>query len=247
MEAYIQETQKYLTYIKREEFEYDIHISLGHRYVYVETPKAGCSTIKDTLHRIELDYPEMARDDFEDIHRRDASPLLHPSQTYGFDRIINNTDYFVFCFVRNPFERLLSAYLDKIIKGMPGKRSILIAMGKDPGNLKEEISFEQFVDVVCDLDVSDMDPHWRIQYHQTFQDTINYDFVGRMENFSNDCKTAFGRITPDYMRYLRSEKRHATNSSERIGNYYNRKILNKVYDKYKLDFECFGYSKHLSV
>lgn len=245
METYIKETQKYLDYITREEFEYDIHISLCHQYVYVETPKVGCSTIKDTLQRIELDYPEMLRDDFEDIHRRDTSPLLSPSQTCAFERIIQSPSYFVFCFVRNPYERLLSAYLDKIVNGMPGKRSILTAMGDDPENLNKEIPFREFVDVVTGLEISKMDPHWRIQYYQTFQDVISYDYIGRMENFTNDCKYVFGRVTNNYEKYYRNEVRHATNSSGLLNKYYNSSIQKKVFKKYEIDFEYFGYDKSI--
>lgn len=161
MESYLKEIQKYLKYIKREEFEYDINISLKHKYVYVETAKVGCSTIKDTLQRMELDYPELIRDDFEDIHHRNKSPLLSPSQTCGLDRILNNSNYFVFCFIRNPYVRLLSVYLDKIVKGYPQKRFILTAMGEDPSNFSKEISFLEFVDVVCEQEVHQMNPHWK--------------------------------------------------------------------------------------
>ena len=177
MGNYKNEIRKYLKYATRFNFEYTINISLQHKYVYVETPKVGCSTIKDTLQRMELNFPDLVREDANDIHDRKYSPLLSPSQTCGFDRLLSNSDYFIFCFVRNPYTRLLSAYLDKIVNGSPHKKSILIAMGEDPSNLDKEITFSEFVDVVCDLPIIDMDVHWRPQYYQTFNDLINFDFI----------------------------------------------------------------------
>ena len=245
MGKYLKEIQKYLIYIKREEFEYDINISLKHKYVYVETAKVGCSTIKDTLQRMELDYPEFVRDDFEDIHLREFSPLLSPSQTCGFDRILKETDFLVFCFVRNPYTRLLSAYLDKIVTGSWQKRSILMAMGENSSKPSKEISFHEFVDVICKQNISQMDPHWRTQYYQTYQDSINYDFIGRLENFRKDCDYVFSKIRDDYVNYYRSEIRHSTNSAKLLSKYYSDEIKEQVFDKYKIDFEYFGYDKNL--
>ena len=134
MHGYEQQIQKYLRHVSRDDFEYSINVSIKHRYVYIETPKVGCSTIKDTLQRMELDYPDLQRSDPEMIHDRNYSPLLRPAQTWGLDRLLHSRDFFVFCFVRNPYTRLLSAYLDKIVKGLTPKRNILAAMGDNPGD-----------------------------------------------------------------------------------------------------------------
>ena len=245
MVAYLNEIKKYLTYVNQIQFEYGVNISLKYNYVYVETPKVGCSTIKDTLQRMELDYPELVREDSDDIHRRNYSPLTSPSQTCGIDRLLDNPDFFVFCFVRNPYARLLSAYLDKIVTGRNPKKSILIAMGEDYSDLSREISFQEFVDTICQQSVLQMDVHWRIQYYQTFQDTINYDFIGRMENFQLDCRYVFSKIRDDYANYYRSELRHATSSAALLGELYNDNLKEKVFNKYKIDFEYFGYDENV--
>jgi len=245
MNQYFKGIEKHLTYIDRPEFEYDIHISLKYRYVYIETPKVGCSTIKDTLHRMELDYPELVRDDFEDIHRRGMSPLLTPAQTCNFERIINNNDYFKFCFVRNPYARLLSAYFDKIAKPSKTKSVLLSAINEDPDNLSKIIEFKDFVKIVCDMKIRDMDPHWRPQYHQTFQDTINYDFIGRMETFNEDCIKVFSRLRPDYLDYYHSVRSHKTDSNSRLKEFYSNSTIELVKNKYKVDFEYFDYTEDI--
>jgi hypothetical protein len=241
MYTYEQEIQKYLQHMSRDHFEYAINISLKNRYVYIETPKVGCSTIKDTLQRMELDYPDLRRSDFEMIHDRRFSPLLQPAQTWGLDRLLNNEAFFVFCFVRNPYTRLLSAYLDKIVKGLPPKSNILVAMGDQPGNLNRTISFEEFVDAVCGQTFDEMQYHWKPQYDQTLQEHIKYDFIGRMETFEEDCSHVLSRIRRDYTKYYRAERRHATNAVNQVEIYYTDRLRQKVFEKYKMDFEHFDY------
>lgn len=245
MENYKKEISKYIQHITYGDFEYAVNISLKNKYVYVETPKVGCSTIKNTLHKIELEYPDLVRDDVDDIHDRKYSPLLCPSQTYSLDKILADSSYFKFCFVRDPFERLLSAYLDKVAPANPHKRSVLVAMGEDPSDLTTKISFKEFVDVVCGQDVYDMNAHWRTQYYQTMQGQINYDFIGRMEGFVSDCDFVFSKIVPNYTDYYHSVVRHATNAKDLLGEYYNDDLQAKVSDKFRIDFEYFEYNTKL--
>jgi len=247
MEKYKQEIQKYVKYIGESNFEYSVNISLMNKYIYVETPKVGCSTIKNVLQRMELNYPDLVRDDFEDIHDRHYSPLISPSQTCGFDRLLHDPNFFVFSFARNPYTRLLSAYLDKIKNNRPPKKSILSAMGQSPDNIEKQIPFNEFIDVICNLDIAYMNPHWRIQYYQTMQDSIDYDFVGRMENFQEDYIYVFNKINKNYSDYYSPEIRHATNSHKLLQEYFDDKLTEKVYEKYKIDFTHFGYDKNLPI
>ncbi len=246
MDSYIHEIQKYLVYVNQLQFEYSINISLKNKYIYVETPKVGCSTIKASLQRMELGRPEIKWDDFEDIHLRKYSPLLTPSQVHGLDRYLDSDEYFVFCFVRNPYVRLLSAYLDKIDRGMLQKKDVLIAMGKDPQDFSVNISFEDFVSVVCDMDTLKMNPHWRLQYYQTFQDVINYDFVGKLESFHADFSAVMRQINSDFTNYYRPEVRHSTSAQAVFKKYYTEELRRKVYLRYKIDFEYFGYDEEAS-
>lgn len=147
-----------------------------------------------------------------------------------------------FCFVRNPYSRLLSVYLDKIQRSRGQKRQVLLHMGKDPSQLNAPVSFSEFVDVVCEQPIVNMDPHWRVQYYQTFQDGITYDFIGRLESFRQDIVTVMTRINKDFGRYLSEERRNATDAAELLGKHYTEALVRKVRAKYAKDFEAFGYS-----
>ncbi len=231
---------KYCKYISAQGFNYSINISNKYNYMFVETPKVACSTIKVTLQRMELETTELFNK--RNIHKREFSPLIKPSQVGNFDKFLNRKKLFKFCFVRNPYTRLLSAYLEKIKLGKNQKRSILLHMGKYPYNLNTEISFSEFVHVVCEQSIISMDNHWRIQYYQTFQDHINYDFCGKLENFDQDIKTVLSKINKNYSKYMLSRRTHSTEANNLLEQYYCSELIKKVQEKYAKDFEYFNYS-----
>lgn len=236
-------------YVPTWDLEYLSHISLKHKYLFVETPKVACSTIKRTLQSIEYENPDFKHKDFVDVHKREYSPLLRPSQTEDYPSYVASEDVFKFCFVRNPYTRLLSAYLDKIRGEQEKKYGILLQTGRDMTDYEAEIPFHEFVHAICEQPFSAMDIHWRPQYYQTFQDSINYDLVGRFESFSTDFENVITRVMKGDSEvarsYLKNETRHATNASEMVRKFYGLRLSHKVYNKYKIDFEAFGYGRRL--
>lgn len=242
---------KYCKYIPFENFNYFINISLLNKYIYVETPKVACSTIKLTLHRLEIENPKLEKN-FRNIHSREYSPLLKPTQVGNFEQLLKSKKYTKFCFVRNPYTRLLSAYLDKIDSReedvwIRHRENYFKACGTKPKTEKElmrDIPFEQFVKNISTHTIKQMDPHWRPQYYQTLQEHIEYDLIGKFENIDNDLpkvlKEIFGR---KYKKYITEITKHKTNANSKVDQYYTDEIKDMVYETYKKDFEYFGYPK----
>jgi len=237
---------KYCGCVPHGTFDYSVNISLKFRYVYTETPKAACSSIKSILQKMELADPNFYRDNFDDIHKRSFSPLLRPAQVGDFDRLLNQS-MFKFCFSRNPYSRLLSVYLEKICGNKPQKRQVLLHLGKDTSDMRQDISFDEFVGVVCEQPIANMDPHWRVQYHQTFQKKIPYDFVGKVEAFPDDLHFVLRKINKDYEPYLADERRHSQNSNARLSEFYNSDLIKKIQRKYAEDFIYFGYEEDIEL
>jgi len=239
---FLNKLSKYAKYTTVDELNYAVYVSLKHKYVFVETAKVACSSIKLTLQRLELEDKNFNRDNFQDVHNRQFSPLLRLQQIPGFEKLFSGDEFFRFCFVRNPYVRTLSAYLDKI-KGnsIREKSKILSQLGYDMRDMSIDISFNQFVTALEKQPISLMDNHWRHQYYSTYQDKIDYHFIGKLENFDDDFSFVMKKLGAE--EYYKHEARHATHSIARLRQYYTDDLLDRVYYIYKLDFESFGYDK----
>lgn len=224
--------------ITLDNFVYSTNISLKHKYIYVETPKVACSTIKKFLICAELEK-KIGFSDPEHLHLRQFSPLLNPMQAGDFSDLCHNQEFFKFCFVRDPYTRLLSAYIDKIRGNKVQKMAILREIGK-PERLAEYVSFEEFVDAVIEESICNMDSHWRVQYYQTLQEYIKYDFIGKFENFDYDFSHVLSRIGLDN-EFCEKVDSHASNAADHLDRFYTKSIRRKVARKYEKDFEAFGY------
>lgn len=111
-------------------------------------------------------------------------------------------------------------------------------------NLEENpISFEEFINFICGQYVKCMDLHWLPQNLILDFDRVEYNFIGRIENFEEDIISLFDQIqVPKYMyQYIEGKM----NSSQKIclASLWTDELAEKVYEKYKSDFEAFGYDK----
>jgi len=226
-------------------FIYSCNISLKFRYVFVEVPKVACSSIKLTLQRAELDDPAFQREDFEDLHLRRFSPLLRPDQVGNLRRVLEAPDFVRFCFVRNPFTRLLSAYLDKIAGNRPQKRWVLRQLGRYTAALDAPVTFTEFVDAVAAQPDPLKDSHWAVQWQHTLQGRITYDAIGRYETFEEDFRAVLDRIGIDHGRYHATERRHATGAGQKLTDYYDARCVEQVRRIYREDFAGFSYPMDL--
>lgn len=238
---YIREIDSLLNPLDAESIDYSVHVGLHDKYVFVETPKVACSSIKLSLINLERRSMDQMLPPEDFVHDRARYPLLQPSMVPGFDLILKSKDFYKFCFVRNPYTRLLSGYLDKVLGNYPEKRSILIQLGYNRFKIDRFISFEEFVDAVCEQSIGDHDPHWREQYTHCYMGRFDYHFVGHLETMKADLAASFDQIIPGGSRFITRCDRHKTSATGKMTEYYTPEILKKVNEKYQRDFEAFGY------
>ncbi|MEL7161479.1 MAG: sulfotransferase family protein, partial [Bacteroidota bacterium] len=233
------------------DFHNNLLISPHHNYVFANNPKVACTTTRKLLIDAEFGEvrPFVERADI--LHYKEFLPFLNVWQMGDFPAFVANPAVFKFCFVRNPYTRLLSGYLDKIVRGEPQKQNILEFIGKadDPNT---EIDFPTFVRTVCEMPVLKQDPHWRVQYYQTYQDGIDYDFIGKFENLEADLRAAADRIgiadfiTPTTFGAAgKSSRGHATEANKSVQRYYTPELRDTVRQAFSKDFVSFGYDESL--
>lgn len=230
-----------------QDLSYGVNVSLKHKYIFVETAKVACSTIKLTLQRLELEDPNFERKDFEDLHIREYSPLIKLQQLANFESYFKRDDFYIFCFVRNPYTRLLSCYLDKIYKPTHFKKAVLKGMGLDENDINHPVSFEEFIEVIEQQTPIEMNNHWRPQAHLICLNTIEYNKIGRLENFSDDFSLIGKQLSPDFSKFYAPEVRHQTDANSLLKKYYNDDLYARVYEIYKVDFLSFSYDRDYNL
>jgi hypothetical protein len=243
------------TFKAKGDFESDIRISLKNKYVYAMVPKTASSTV--TYH---LQYAEFQGSKFSvgNVNKGIMSPHLLPYQLQSRDTfaILASDDFKKITFVRNPYTRLLSCYLHRIIgtkRSNPSKKALLKATGRSEFKDLQNVSFAEFIECICEQPSNKMERHWCVQHDSILYPLIIYDFIGKQENLIEDLftveKLLFGpRLLRSKPAFNHNElgsvnkSPMTTSSSAKLMQYYDDRLVAKVADRYKLDFETFGYS-----
>ncbi|HFD80748.1 MAG TPA: hypothetical protein ENK05_10220 [Gammaproteobacteria bacterium] len=229
-------------------------VSERHRYLYVEVPKAACTSIKRLIHRVEGLPPIPVSFDrlpetrlYMFIHDRQRFPLPSlanlPPEHAG--AILQANDWFRFTFVRNPYSRLVSAWKNKLYFVEPGLENTYNEIRKIFAAELEGryIGFDLFARYVAEYqDLGRCNPHYRLQKRLIFADAIPYDYIGRVENFGEGIME-FHRRTG-----TAAEADPGGNSRNRSDpadwrSHYTEQLAELVYQAYAEDFEYFGYDK----
>jgi hypothetical protein len=230
---------------------YSVNISERYRYVYIDNPKTGCSSLKSALVEMETKDLEDSPDcyDWTIFHDRSRSPLKRLTDLKmgaPLTTLVNRGYRFV-TFVRNPYTRLLSCYRDKIMGNKNQKAQILRILGYPATDLERPVSFEEFARAVASQTDYEMNPHWRVQTTQILFEVLDYSFVGRFENYQADFEALFRHvgIPAESIPNVRHLNRTREGRREGCASHFTDEIQALVYERYKKDFDNFGYGFEL--
>lgn len=223
------------------------HISLVHRYVYVEVPKAGCGTMKATLGALEAARmgPGMAsRVQAAPHNRLLATPFVKPFQLTNdeLERVLTSSEFTRFTVVREPATRVLSGYLEKIGQGLKQSTSIIEALSDEESTIApEDITLTQFLDVIGGQTSREQDPHWRRQVDHIGLGHVPYTEVVHLEDLDASWQriaelTSYASIDQQYF------CRTSTQASKRKDEYFTPQTLAQVQAIYADDYRMLGYS-----
>jgi len=219
---------------------YNINISLKNKYVYFENPKVACSSIKKTLIHAELGSDLYSRYD-DKVH----TPFYQSAFVKPFhlsssqlEDIIMGGDFFKFTFSRDPYERSLSCYLEKILNKGSGYDQI------EPFLTDVErfgsVTYERYLNIISNFSSYYMNSHFRPQFYQTFGDEVSMDFVGRFERFDEDFLHVLNEVGIN-SKYKENYMIHRVKTSEKASLYRSAVVDKLVQLIYMKDFEKFGY------
>lgn len=237
-------------YKRYKDFENSTNISLRNRYVYFAVDKVANSTIKNAF--FEIEYLPVKKPVLT-LRDKRASPLLSPYQLGMplLKEVLNSGNYFRFAFVRNPYSRLLSCYLDRILDTRSSPRKQLDAYLEKSGFATNNIAFTDFVRAACNQESPRQNSHWRAQTDDILLDHVDFDFIGKFENLWNDLadisRSIWGSVPAQMSNESVNKSPSVTGADSKLGEFYTPELVDMVATRYKEDFERFGYSFDLPV
>jgi hypothetical protein len=244
-----------------ERLKSSTYLSIRHKYLYVDTPKAACTTLKQLIADIEgisekSFWESLALDSKIPmlIHDRFLFdlPSLGSVSRQVAEEVLTSRDFFRFCFVRNPYSRLFSAWQSKILMREPhflvhfrDNRLSEFSNADTWGTIRQ--SFRRFVRYLFETDFPHFsDAHWAKQSSLIFSGKINYNLVGRTESFANDIRTFFEHL----MRHgVAIDRLAPRNSNPSIFHdwrwFYDPDTTALVQLMYEDDFHEFGFNRQI--
>lgn len=231
---------------------YGTFVSPDRRYMYMETPKAACTSWKQLVVALEgasvdtdaSPYHRETRSDML-IHQRkhvsvptllDVSPQERRAILEGAD------DWHVFALCRNPYSRLVSVFENKVRLGEPGYRDLVARFGDEASYRDARAAFSAFVrEVAADLDARSKDAHLQPQNQLLLVDLIPYGHIYPVEQM----RSAVEGLTA----HLRVRGKSAPPALGRVNEsaarpwrlYYDEATAALAAQIYADDFARFGY------
>ncbi len=208
-------------------------VSIEKRFIFFYIPKVASTSIKKALVKALFDKNINTR-----VHK------------FWFDEVIDvkkgeYPDYLKFTFVRNPWDRIVSCYSDKIlfenVTNYKYKNGVFRRYASKYKNLfYRGMPFEEFVRVVSGIPDEKADRHFRSQrcFLTDENDNILVDFIGRFESLSKHLAVLCGKTRLENMPLLHENK------SKREKDYrslYTEETKRLIEERYKDDIELFDY------
>jgi len=189
--------------------KYNLTISHVHEFIWFRVAKVATNSTLDVLRCTE------ARNTLSSTLSTKYSELQYQN-------------YFKFAFIRNPWDRLVSCWINKVLNNN--------YFGFSDSDHLQMQKFNSFVDYLEDIDVRVCDQHIRLQ--SRLIDLNNIDYIGRFESFEKDLKAIIKALE---LGVPGITKRNFSINRKAYREYYNELIMQKVAGIYFNDINIFSY------
>lgn len=227
------------------DLDYSVHISPTLKYIYFNNPKCGCSSIKATLNLWEASFTNqfLNYDEIDKIHDKQNNLLLSPSQLgfEKFEELLNDNTFIKVSSIRDPVERVLSAYFSKIYFESEQKLALSNLLSQE-----SKLDFFNFLKILqTDKKFLDFDEHWRPQAKTTCINFIQLDHIIRFDNLHDDLERLWNRLSftdageMPYFSAKNNFKNENTTPTINMISSLSDEVVDLVYDLYELDYALF--------
>ena len=205
--------------------------------LYGRVPKVANSSIKASLSRLLTQNPEQGL--------RTTSDAFWSKSTNGETCMVSNHTarmcrgtHFCFSFVRNPFDRLVSAYNNKILEldEVPGPMQVM--------GLNHKMGFPAFLECIAATVDASMDVHLLPQSSILCLDgQLIPNFIGRLESIESDWQQLKIRLKQERLPSLGNlpeKNRRRSDDHSDVGQYFSDPgLVQLVVDRYGDDLDLF--------
>lgn len=210
-----------------------MNISHKHKYLYFVVPKCASKTIRLSLGQYtDIGYPK-------------PSPLGQHITINDFFKS-NYFDlferYFKFTFVRNPYEKLYSSFMQDIHAWQSYKiwhsvkKDIFLSIGENFNRYMQEYVYES--DIKSDWDYIHFCP---MHEFATIDNELCLDWFGKAENIENDLQELSKLLNLDIKKHQDANIRSKPSTNIKYLDKYTRETITLVNEIYSKDFELFSY------
>merc|ERR1712179_881520 len=258
------ETDDQLWTVLKRTSHHQFFVQKEHGLMWCKVPKAASTSwlhaFLTMAHVPEYEIPE---DNGMGLHAflREKYPLLSKNLNKQFMPVSLK-----FLVVRHPFERVISAYMDKLAdytRDLKYRGGYYYAMygadivakyrqryqerfPKNPLFMRKEPSFVEFVEYLVGTPVSKFDEHWKPMFLLCPPCHFKFDVIVKMETFHRDTQFILSQRALEDEVSLR--KKHSSTKSQdskddarTMFSQLSKHMVRALYDKYRLDFQMFDY------
>lgn len=182
------------------------------KYVFISVPKTGSTSIRRRLGSFKDPPPEIYHMSIENVIKQHS----------------HVQEYFKFAFVRNPYDRVFSAYINLKYDGHPWATE-----------LKRKKTFREFM---MDFENSEYSKYIHLQPQCScvkIGGTLAVDFLGKFENLQKDFRQV------EEILNLRHEQlvKIRVSSKDKEPKIIDQQTKDLIYEIYREDFDSFGYER----
>ncbi|XP_048455771.1 carbohydrate sulfotransferase 14 [Rhincodon typus] len=235
-----------LTSSQRRNLLKHILVNDKYRFLYCYVPKVACSNWKRVI-KVLSGVLDNVHVQIKMDHKND---LVFLGDLKNSEIKYRLKHYYKFLFVRDPMERLLSAYKNKFGEieayqrryGMEIVRRYRKNVGQSRG---DDVTFTEFLQYLVDEDVESMNEHWMPVYNLCQPCAVTYDYIGSYERLQSDAHHVLRNVgAPLHVEFPPRQAWYKPITKETL-HYYLCKVpqelLNELLPKYILDFSLYAY------
>jgi glycosyltransferase involved in cell wall biosynthesis/uncharacterized coiled-coil protein SlyX len=228
-----------------------------HKLLYVATPKVACTSLKWWFATLE-GYAKSLHD-INDSAESDPDLVVHESHKVAphvtglsnecLTQALTSDEYFRFAVVRNPYERIFSAWQSKVILQEPLQigRYVNFDFFHLPMKSRQDIApaFESFLEhLACNEAPTFWDHHWTPQVSLLRPDVIKYSQIAKIETpdlLRESLRRWFSGHVPDPFAARRANQSLIPFQPE----FLSKRSVELLRVMYADDFDVLGYDTQL--